>query len=87
MVNAEMIEMRDTVKFLREFGCNEQVVKETLADEPTTQEIHDEALRWREQHMRDASWVKLLLEGDVQAVRELTLCSIVLTQPIKDSSA
>jgi len=87
LVNAEMIEMRDTARHLRAAGCSEQVVRETLEDAPTTQAIHDQAVRWHERHMRDPDWTKRLLPGDGAAGFEHLLWSIVLTQPIKDSSA
>lgn len=87
IASSELRLMANFADFFRDIGLSEQVIQETLSDQPTTQAIHDEAVRWRERHMKDADWVKRLMQGDPDAVRELHLCSIVLTQPIKERAA
>lgn len=81
--SGELRRMADDAVALRALGMNERVVREMLSGEPVTPEIRAEAERWKAQHMRDAEWVKRVLANDVEAVRQLHLCSIVLAQPIK----
>jgi hypothetical protein len=74
--------MADFAGYLREVGLRDEVVQEALENRQTSQAIHDEAVAWRERHLKDEAFVKAYLGGDQEAVQKITLCSIVLAQPI-----
>jgi hypothetical protein len=84
---SEMRLMSEAASWLRDIGIREEVVRETLSNQSTTQEIHDAAVNWKKQHMSDAEFVKKYLNGDLEARRLMTLCAIVLTQPITKGKA
>ena len=79
---SELLQMNLIAGMFREIGLSEDVVKEFLSGTPTTQAIHDAAASWKTQHTKDAEFVKAYLSGDVEAVKLMTACAIVLTQEI-----
>jgi hypothetical protein len=87
VVNSEQRLMAHTASYLREIGLSEAVVREAISDQSTTQEIHDAAKDWKRRNLSDSEFVKAYLNGSIEHVQKVTLCNIILTQPIKGKAA
>ena len=87
VVNSEQRLMADFADHLRSIGVRDEVVREALENKPITQELHNSAKDWRTAHMKDREFVKKYLEGDVEAVKLMAACHILLTLPIKEKAA
>jgi hypothetical protein len=84
---SEMRLMSEAASWLRDIGIREDVVRETLSNQSTTQEIHDAAVNWKKEKMTNPEFVKAYLNGGLEERRLMTLCAIVLTQPITKGKA
>ena len=84
---SDELQMSKTATMLRGMGLRDDVVREFISGQETTQEIHDAAKAWKQRTLKDQDFVKRWLDGDVEAAQKMTLCGIVLTQPIKEKAA
>lgn len=84
---SEELQLSRSASMLRGLGLSDDAVREAISDSTTSQEIHDAAKAWKAQHLSDQDWVKRWLNGDAEAIKEMTLCGILLTQPIKGKAA
>jgi hypothetical protein len=84
---SEQLEDSRTAGMLRGLGLSDDAVREFISGQPTTQEVQDAAKAWKKQHLGDTEWKQKWLSGDAQAIKEMTLCSIILTQAIKGKAA
>jgi len=83
--SSDLREMSELASYLRDLGMSESLVKETISNQETTQEIRDAAVNWEKQHLSNEEFVKRYLNGDIEARRLMTACAIVKTQPIGKS--
>ena len=84
--DSEHLENISFAAHLRELGIRPEVIREALTGPTETKPWRDEVARFKADKMSDAAWVRRLMSGDVEARRQLTLCNLVLTGEIKESS-
>jgi hypothetical protein len=81
---SQMRLMEEHASYLRSLGLSEVVVREGISGEQSvSQEIHDAAVDWKKKATTNRDWVKEYLSGSVEHVKQMTLCQIVLNNPIK----
>lgn len=71
--------MAETAVWMRGAGFPEKAIRETLADKAPAPEDIDRARVWKTQAMKNPDFTKRLLDGDGDAMREMTAANIVLT--------
>jgi len=81
------VEMIATAEMLRELGASEGVIRQTLNNDPVTQQEHDAVARLKRAKMADAEWSKKLFAGDRSVRLEMVLADIVLSSRIKSEAA
>lgn len=84
--SSELRHMAETASYLRSLGLGEAVVKEVLSGQPTTKAIQDEARAWRDRHLKTREFAEAFMAGEPEAVKKMTLCSIILSQPLKEDA-
>jgi hypothetical protein len=85
--DSTQFEMASMAAHLKELGIRAELVREYLTGHTTTKGWYDEVARHKADRMRDPAFVKALFSGSVEARRTLTLCNIVLSGEITESSA
>jgi len=84
--SSELRHMSETAAYLRSLDLSEDVVKEVLSGQPTTKAIQDEARAWRDRQLKTPEYVEAFMAGEPEAVKKMTLCSIILSQPLKEDA-
>ena len=79
--------MAGTADMLRDIGLRDEVVRQVLEDQPVTEAEFNAAKAWQTRAMKDQAFVKLYLEGDIEARQKMTLASIIISSPIKTEKA
>jgi hypothetical protein len=83
--DSELKALAGTADMLAALGIRPEVVRQTLENHEVTQAEYDATKAWQARSMKDQVWVKKYLEGDPDAARQVMLCSIILSSPIKSS--
>jgi hypothetical protein len=81
---ASLRDQAAAVPVLREIGVGDDAIRQLLSDKPISRQEHQLAEQWRNMHFTDADWTKKYLAGDGEAVRQMTLCNIVLASEIDE---
>lgn len=81
--STEEKQMAGTAEFLRSVGMKDPVVRELLEGKGVTAEEMRAVQSWKQQHMKDADFVKRFLANDSEAVRLMTTANAVIANGIK----
>jgi hypothetical protein len=76
--------MAGTTSALREAGVGDDVIRQALSGHQVTREEFRAVQDWRARSMKDETFVKALLSGDMEARQKMALAAIVISGGIKD---
>jgi hypothetical protein len=85
--DSDLKTMTGTAAMLAELGIKPEVVRQTLENFSITQAEFDATKAWQARSMKDQFWVKSYLEGNPDAARQMMLCSVILSSPIKSEAS
>jgi hypothetical protein len=69
---------------LRSAGMGDDVIKQVLSDQPVSRAEYDAVKSWHDGALRDQDFTRRYLAGDREAVRQMTLASVVLSSDIAE---
>jgi hypothetical protein len=85
--SSELRQKSELASFLRTLGLRDEVVREAIdTDSTVNRETHDAAKDWKARNLSDETFVKAYLNGSVEHVKQVTLCNIILMQPIAEKA-
>jgi hypothetical protein len=81
---ASYSDMAKAVPELRSIGLGDDVIRQVLTDQPVSRAEHAQVKNWHDRALKDRAFTERYLSGDPEAMRLMTLASVVLSSEIAE---
>jgi hypothetical protein len=81
---ASYSDMAKAVPELRSIGLGDDVIRQVLTDQPVSRAEYSQVKNWHDRVLKDRAFTERYLSGDPEAMRLMTLASVVLSSEIAE---